>query len=248
MVRLADAEIFRFKSFDGTEIEAALMKPIGPASKAKLPLVLLVHGGPASNFSADYFWFNSWPQLLAARGYQVLMVNPRGSVGYGESFLKMNRADWGGGDFKDLMAAVDAVIARGETDPNRLGIGGWSYGGEMTQWAITQTNRFKAAVTGGGVFDQAAEFETEGSPAGDEWYFGTPWEHPMSLHATPQPHTFATHEHQRSSCTARTTRTIRSFNPGRCTVPSNTMVWKASWLSIQAKGICQDKKNIRLTC
>ncbi len=178
VVRLADAEIFRFKSFDGTEIEAALMKPIGPASKAKLPLVLLVHGGPASNFSADYFWFNAWPQLLAARGYQVLMVNPRGSVGYGENFLKMNRADWGGGDFKDLMAAVDAVIARGETDPNRLGIGGWTYGGEMTQWAITQTDRFKAAVTGGGVFDQTLEFETEGSPADDEWYFGTPWEHP----------------------------------------------------------------------
>jgi dipeptidyl aminopeptidase/acylaminoacyl peptidase len=178
LVRLADAEIFRFKSFDGTEIEAALMKPIGPASKSKLPLVLLVHGGPASNFSADYFWFNAWPQLLAARGYQVLMVNPRGSIGYGENFVKANRADWGGGDFKDLMAALDAVIARGETDPNRLGIGGWSYGGEMTQWAITQTNRFRAAVTGGGVFDQTLEFETEGSPAGDEWYFGTPWDHP----------------------------------------------------------------------
>ena len=177
-VRLANAEIFRFKSFDGTEIEAALMKPIGPFSTAKLPLVLLVHGGPASNFSADYFWFNAWPQLLAARGYQVLMVNPRGSVGYGENFVKANRADWGGGDFKDLMAALDSVIARGETDPNRLGIGGWSYGGEMTQWAITQTNRFKAAVTGGGVFDQNLEFETEGSPADDEWYFGTPWEHP----------------------------------------------------------------------
>ena len=177
-IQLADPEIFRFKSFDGTEIEAALMKPIALAPGRKFPLVLLVHGGPASNFSADYFWFNAWPQLLAARGYQVLMVNPRGSIGYGENFVKANRADWGGGDFKDLMAALDTVIARGETDPNRLGIGGWSYGGEMTQWAITQTNRFKAAVTGGGVFDQAAEFGTEDSPAEDEWYFGTPWERP----------------------------------------------------------------------
>jgi len=177
-VQLADAEIFRFKSFDGTDIEAALMKPITQVADGKLPLVLLVHGGPASNFSADYFWFNAWPQLLAARGYQVLMVNPRGSIGYGEKFVKANRAGWGGGDFKDLMAALDTVIARGETDPNRLGIGGWSYGGEMTQWAITQTNRFKAAVTGGGVFDQTLEFGTEDSPAEDEWYFGTPWEHP----------------------------------------------------------------------
>jgi dipeptidyl aminopeptidase/acylaminoacyl peptidase len=76
------------------------------------------------------------------------------------------------------MAVLDAVIARGETDPDRLGIGGWSYGGEMSEWAITQTNRFKAAVAGAGVFDQQAEFETESNPDFDEWYFGTPWERP----------------------------------------------------------------------
>lgn len=188
-IRLADAETFRVKSFDGTEIEAALMKPVARPSGGKFPMVLLVHGGPASNFSADYFWFNSWAQLLAARGYEVLMVNPRGSTGYGEKFLKANQGDWGGGDFKDLMAALDAVIARGETDPNRLGIGGWSYGGEMTQWAIGHTNRFRAAVTGGGVFDQVAEFETENNPAGDEWYFGTPWDHP-DVFARNSPATF----------------------------------------------------------
>jgi len=188
-VCLADAELFRVKSFDGTDIEAALMKPEAPLSGGKSPLVLLVHGGPASNFSADYFWFNSWSQLLAARGYEVLMVNPRGSAGYGEKFLKANRGDWGGGDFKDLIAALDAVIARGETDPNRLGIGGWSYGGEMTQWAIGHTNRFRAAVSGGGVFDQVAEFETENNPAGDEWYFGTPWDHP-DVFAQNSPATF----------------------------------------------------------
>jgi len=177
-IHLADANRFWFKSFDGTRIEAALMKPASAAQRNKLPLVLLVHGGPSSNFSADYFWFNSWPQLLAARGYQVLIVNPRGSAGYGEEFLKANRAEWGGGDFKDLMAGVDAVLAQGETDPDHIGIGGWSYGGEMSIWATTQTHRFKAAVVGGGVFDQAAEFETEARPAGDEWYFGTPWDHP----------------------------------------------------------------------
>jgi dipeptidyl aminopeptidase/acylaminoacyl peptidase len=176
-IRLADAEIFRFKSFDGTDIEAALMEPIAPHT-GKLPLVLLVHGGPASNFSADYFWFNSWPQLLADRGYQVLMVNPRGSIGYGEKFVKANHADLGGGDFKDIMAALDQVLARGKTDANRLGIGGWSYGGQMTQWAIGHTNRFKAAVSGGGVFDEAAEFGTENGAAEDLWYFGSPWEHP----------------------------------------------------------------------
>lgn len=187
-IRLSDAEIFHFKSFDGAQIEAALMKP-RTAERGKLPLVVLVHGGPAGNFSADYFWFNSWSQLLVDRGYQVLMVNPRGSIGYGEQFVKANRADLGGRDFKDVMAAVDAVVARGETDPNRLGIGGWSYGGQMTQWAIGHTNRFKAAVSGGGVFDEAAEFGSENGSAEDLWYLGTPWENPQA-YARNSPATF----------------------------------------------------------
>ncbi|MBV9301783.1 MAG: S9 family peptidase [Acidobacteriaceae bacterium] len=181
-ITLADAELFRFKSFDGTQIEAALMKP-PQKSDGKLPLILYVHGGPAGSFSAAY---SPWPQLLAARGYEVLMVNPRGSSSNGEEFLKANRADWGGGDFKDLMAGIDAVLARGDTDPNRLGIGGWSYGGYMAEWAVTQTNRFKAAVSGAGMFDLAAEFGTEQVPAEDEWYFGTPWEHPDQFaHSSP---------------------------------------------------------------
>jgi dipeptidyl aminopeptidase/acylaminoacyl peptidase len=174
---LATTTIFRTSGADGTTIEAALMKPTDPVG-GSLPLVLLVHGGPASNFSAGYGWQAAWAQLLAAHGYQVLMVNPRGSNGYSEAFLKANRADWGGGDSRDLMAALDAVIATGGTDTTRLGIGGWSYGGEMATWAITQTDRFRAAVVGAGVFDQQAEFETEERPAGDEWYFGTPWENP----------------------------------------------------------------------
>jgi dipeptidyl aminopeptidase/acylaminoacyl peptidase len=117
------------------------------------------------------------------------MVNPRGSNGYDEAFLKANRGDWGGGDFKDLMAVVDAVVARGEVDPQRLAIGGWSYGGEMTAWAITQTRRFKAAIAGAPVFDQQAEFETEGHPKGDEWYFGAPWDH-LDVYARNSPATY----------------------------------------------------------
>jgi dipeptidyl aminopeptidase/acylaminoacyl peptidase len=178
-VALAKAEVFRFKSFDGKEVEGALMKPPG----TNLPLILYVHGGPAGNFSASFY---SWAQILVSRGYQVLFVNPRGSTGYGEEFLKANYSDWGGGDFKDLMAGLDAVLARGETDATRLGIGGWSYGGYMAEWAITQTNRFKAAVSGAGMFDLAAEFGTEVGPEGDEWYFGTPWETPDRFaHSSP---------------------------------------------------------------
>jgi len=175
-IRLATTGIFRTTSFDGMSIEAALTKPNPPLRGQKSPLVLLVHGGPSSNFSAGLSWETAWAQMLAAHGYQVLMVNPRGSNGYSEEFLKATRGDWGGGDYKDLLAVLDSVISQGETDPDRLGIGGWSYGGEMAAWAITQTDRFKAAVVGAGVFDQQAEFETEEDPSGDEWYFGTPWE------------------------------------------------------------------------
>jgi dipeptidyl aminopeptidase/acylaminoacyl peptidase len=190
--RLANTTIFKTKSFDGTMIEAALMKPYSPPANAKTPLVLLVHGGPSANFSAVYGWEPAWAQMLAAHGYEVLMVNPRGSNGYSEDFLKANRGDWGGGDYKDLMAVLDAVIAKGETDPDRLGIGGWSYGGEMSEWAITQSDRFKASVVGAGVYNQQAEYETEHDPAGDEWYFGTPWEHP-DVFARNSPSTFIGH-------------------------------------------------------
>jgi dipeptidyl aminopeptidase/acylaminoacyl peptidase len=209
-ITLADAEIFRFRSFDGTAVEAALMKPSLPspavaaaptapaaaqppaaplAPAAKWPLVVLVHGGPASNFTADYFWFNAWAQLLAARGYAVLFVNPRGSIGYGEKFVAANRGDLGGGDYKDILGALDTVIARGTVDAGRVGIGGWSYGGQMTEWAIGHTDRFKAAVVGQGVYDEASEYGTEDSPADDEWYFGTPWEHP-DVYARNSPATF----------------------------------------------------------
>lgn len=185
--RLAPTTIFHTKSFDGTDIEAALAKPAH--AHGKPPLVLLVHGGPSSRFTMGYYWETAWAQLLASHGYETLMVNPRGSNGYSEGFMKANRGDWGGGDYKDLMAALDAAIAMGGADPNRLGIGGWSYGGEMTMWAITQTDRFKAAVAGAGVYDQQAEFETEEDPQGDEWQFGAPWEHP-DVYARNSPATY----------------------------------------------------------
>ena len=193
-IHLASTTIFWTKSFDGTPIESALMRPPAQQPGEKLPLVLLVHGGPSSNFSAGYGWEIAWAQLLVAHGYAILLVNPRGSNGYSEEFLKANRGDWGGGDYKDLISVLDEVLKQGAIDPNRLGIGGWSYGGEMSEWAITQTGRFKAAVAGAGVFDQQAEFETEGGSAGDEWYFGTPWEHP-DVYARNSPNTYIGNAH-----------------------------------------------------
>jgi dipeptidyl aminopeptidase/acylaminoacyl peptidase len=167
-------ELLTYKSTDGTSIEAALLRPAG-ASRQPAPLVVLVHGGPTGRWSDT---FEPWGQLLAARGYAVLYPNVRGSTGYGHAFVEMNRADWGGGDFKDVMAGVDVMIARGIADPNRLGIGGWSYGGYMAAWAVTQTTRFKAAVSGAPVIDMASEFGTERGSAYDEWFYGTPYEKP----------------------------------------------------------------------
>ncbi len=172
---VAAPEFYKYKSFDGLEIEAALLKPAGYDGKAKLPLVVRVHGGPTGRWRDS---IESWGQLLAARGYAVLYPNVRGSIGYGQKFIEMNRADWGGGDFKDVMAGVDDLITKGIADPERLGIGGWSYGGYMAAWAVTQTTRFKAAVSGAGMSDLISEFGAEEGPAYDEWFWGTPYEKP----------------------------------------------------------------------
>jgi len=167
-------EFVKYKSFDGKEIEAAVLRP-SAVSHRPSAMVVLVHGGPTGRWSDA---FEPWGQLLAQRGYAVLYPNVRGSVGYGAAFVESNRADWGGGDFKDVMAGVDWAIAQGIADPARLGIGGWSYGGYMAAWAVTQTARFKAAVSGAPVIDMASEFGTEDSSAYDEWFYGTPYERP----------------------------------------------------------------------
>ena len=172
---LVAPEFYKYKSFDSVEIEAALLKPAGYDGKAKLPLVVLVHGGPTGNWEDR---IDPWGQLLVARGYAVFYPNVRGSIGYGQKFVEMNRADWGGGDFKDVMMGVDDLIAKGIADPDRLGIGGWSYGGYMAEWAVTQTTRFKAAVSGAGMANLISEFGTEEHPSYDEWFWGVPYEKP----------------------------------------------------------------------
>jgi dipeptidyl aminopeptidase/acylaminoacyl peptidase len=168
-------EFYKYKSFDGQEIEAALLRPEGYDKRVKLPTVVLVHGGPTGKWNDS---IDIWGQLLAAKGYVVLYPNIRGSIGYGQKFMEMNRADWGGGDFKDVMAGVDDLVAKGIADPDRLGIAGWSYGGYMAGWAVTQTTRFKAAVAGAGMANLISEFGTEDAPAYDEWFWGLPYERP----------------------------------------------------------------------
>lgn len=172
--KLIPPEIFHYTNDEDTPIEAALFLP-AEHQNSPLPLITLVHGGPSGRWSHR---INDWVQLLVARGYAVFAPNIRGSVGYGLSFVRSNRRDWGGGDFRDVMAGIDYLIDRGVADPDRLAIGGWSYGGYMSAWAITQTHRFKAAVIGAPMTDLAVEYGTEIADinAYDTWYLGTPYE------------------------------------------------------------------------
>jgi dipeptidyl aminopeptidase/acylaminoacyl peptidase len=136
-----------WQSFDGLEIEGWLYLPPLP-EQARAPLIVVPHGGPSLAWGDGYVHEF---QVLAGRGYAVLAPNPRGSAGYGEEFTRKVLNDWGGDDFRDLMAGVDHVIASEPVDGTRLGISGISYGGYMTNRAITQTNRFKAAVSRNGI-------------------------------------------------------------------------------------------------
>ncbi len=172
---LLKPEIYKYKSFDGLEIEAALVKPADWDGKTKLPLIAYIHGGPTGAWEDSV---DAWSQLLAARGFAVFMPNIRGSVGYGQKFIEMNRADWGGKDFQDVMTGVHDLVNRGIADANRLGIAGWSYGGYMSEWAITQTNEFKGAVSGAGMANLTSEFGTENIAAYDSWFWGAPYEKP----------------------------------------------------------------------
>ena len=143
-VRLIVPEEINFPSFDGTQIQGWLMRPPGCSSDRKCPLILSIHGGP----HGMYGWsFNANFQVYAARGYAVLYLNPRGSSGYGQKFSDGTINEWGGGDYRDLMTGVDEALKRNNwIDANRLAVTGGSYGGFMTNWIITQTPRFRAAV------------------------------------------------------------------------------------------------------
>ncbi|HBB95164.1 MAG TPA: hypothetical protein DC054_07215 [Blastocatellia bacterium] len=145
---LASSEVVRWKSKDGTEIEGVLTKPVGYQPGTKVPLLLNPHGGPTG---ASVNNFNTTVQVLAANGFAVLQPNFRGSTGKGLAFAQANKNTWGKGDYEDCMTGVDAMIASGIADPDRLGAFGWSYGGYMTFWILTQTDRFKAVSPGAGL-------------------------------------------------------------------------------------------------
>jgi dipeptidyl aminopeptidase/acylaminoacyl peptidase len=167
-------EVVRWKSKDGLEIEGLLTYPANYEQGKRYPLLLNVHGGPMGLFTETFVASpGQYPiATFSARGYAVLRPNPRGSSGYGKKFRYANYGDWGGGDYRDVMAGVDRVVELGIADENRLGIMGWSYGGFMTSWTITQTQRFKAASVGAGVTNLMSFTGTADIPGFLPDYFG----------------------------------------------------------------------------
>ncbi|MDQ2824173.1 MAG: S9 family peptidase, partial [Verrucomicrobiota bacterium] len=161
---------------DGFDIQGWLLPPSQVESGKRYPMVVLIHGGPSSatmpEWPASFGMSRAIVAALSSRGYYVLLPNPRGSYGQGEDFTRANVKDFGAGDLRDILAGVDAAIAHYPIDPARLGVTGWSYGGYMTMWTVTQTDRFRAAVTGAGIANWQSYY---GQNLIDQWmipFFG----------------------------------------------------------------------------
>jgi dipeptidyl aminopeptidase/acylaminoacyl peptidase len=171
-LEIPPTEDVSFKSKDGTEVHGVLTKPVGYAAGTKAPLLLRIHGGPNSQ---DAHSFNSERQWFAANGYAVLSVNYRGSAGRGQKYSRAIFADWGHYEVEDLQAGVDHVIKMGVADPDRLGVGGWSYGGILTDYMIASDHRFKAATSGAGTAFTVAFYGTDQYILQYDYEIGPPW-------------------------------------------------------------------------
>ena len=173
---------------DGQPVQGWLLPPAHVDARRKHPLAVLVHGGPASAHR------NAWPSpllgALLARGYFVFLPNPRGSFGQGEAFTAGNVKDFGGGDLRDILAGLDEVLRTRPVDPKRVGLFGWSYGGYMAMWAVTQTNRFAAVAAGAGIVNWQSYY---GQNRIDGWmlpYFGASVYDDPAVYAKSSPLTF----------------------------------------------------------
>ena len=164
------AETLRWTSPDGTPVQGVLLRPEGGGETGPPPLVTVVHGGPTAMYHHSHLGSHFWAPSLLAAGYAVLLPNPRGSIGWGRAYAEANLGDMGGGDLADILAGVDLLVGRGDADPERLGICGWSYGGYMAAWAVTRTTRFKAAIMGAGIANWRSFHGVSNIPAWDRLY------------------------------------------------------------------------------
>jgi dipeptidyl aminopeptidase/acylaminoacyl peptidase len=174
-VQLGKVETIRWKNSDGGTIEGVVTYPVGFSAGTRYPLIVNPHGGPSG---ASTEGFSSANQVFASNGFLVLQINFRGSTGYGQAHLNANQNTWGITDYDDIMKGVDHVIAQGWADPNRMIAYGWSYGGYMTFWMSTQTDRFKLISPGAGLTNLYSMYSTTDIPAYLGWFFGTPWDNP----------------------------------------------------------------------
>jgi dipeptidyl aminopeptidase/acylaminoacyl peptidase len=174
---LGESEVVRWKSKDGTEVEGVVIYPVGYQQGKRYPTVALIHGGPSGVWTQSFpgSWGN-FGHVWAGKGWVVFYPNVRGSSAYGEKFLLANIKDWGGGDYQDIQSGIDSLVSKGVADPDRLAQSGWSYGGYMTAWTLTQTNRFKALMVGAGLTDMFSMYSTNDLQRTLEEYFGgEPW-------------------------------------------------------------------------
>jgi dipeptidyl aminopeptidase/acylaminoacyl peptidase len=212
-----EAKSIRWKS-DEFDVQGWLIYPRDFDPAKRYPLVVYVHGGPA--WACLPAWPTRWDygMALPSEGYFVLKPNPRGSYGWGEKFTQANVKDFGGGDFRDILAGVDAAIAAAPIDPNRVGITGWSYGGYMTMWAVTQSKRFRAAVAGAGLSDWLSY---TGENKIDQWmtpYFGASVYEDPAVYAKSEPMKFIQN--------AKTpTLIVVGDSDGECPAPQSYEFW-----------------------
>jgi dipeptidyl aminopeptidase/acylaminoacyl peptidase len=176
-LELGRSEVIRWRGKDGAEIEGILLYPVGYQAGQRVPLIASIHGGPSGVWSQAFpHSGNGYPHVWAGQGWAVFMPNIRGSSGYGEKFQLADLKDWGGMDYQDIQTGLDELVKRGVADPDRLGQSGWSYGGYMTAWTLTQTNRFKAVMVGAGLTDMFSMYSTNDLQRVLEGYFGEmPW-------------------------------------------------------------------------
>jgi dipeptidyl aminopeptidase/acylaminoacyl peptidase len=177
-IALGRGEVIRWQSRDGMEIEGILIYPVGYSAGKRSPLIANIHGGPSGVWTQAFpgGWGN-YAHVWAGRGWAVFLPNVRGSSGYGEKFLLSNVRDWGGGDYQDIQSGLDELIRRGVADADKLGQAGWSYGGYMTAWTLTQTSRFKAVMVGAGLTNMYSMYSTNDLQRVLVGYFGAqPWD------------------------------------------------------------------------
>lgn len=205
---------------EGFRVQGWLLYPRGYDAARRYPLVVAVHGGPASAMLSH--WPDTWdyPTMLASAGYIVFLPNPRGSYGQGEAFTRANVRDFGYGDLRDILAGVKEVLRTAPVDPNRIGITGWSYGGFMTMWAVTQTQMFRAAVAGAGISNWQSYY---GQNAIDQWmipYFGASVYDDPAIYARSSPITYIKN-------VKTPTLILVGERDGECPLPQSYEYWHA---------------------